>query len=192
MKVLAFNGSPREQGNTGVLIRTVFEVLEKHGIETELLQLGGSNIRGCTACYSCFESKDESCPEIQDDVLNEYFAKMQQADGIIIGSPTYFANVSTEVKALIDRAGLLAIANGYALKRKVGAAVISVRRAGACNVFDAINKFFLINQMLVSGSSYWNLGVGHTEAKVEDDEEGLRTMRTLGENMAWLLEKTAG
>jgi multimeric flavodoxin WrbA len=192
MKVIAFNGSPREESNTGVLIRTVFEVLEKHGIETEMLPLGRSNIRGCTACYSCFESKDGSCPEIQDDVLNEYFAKMVQADGIIIGSPTYFANVSTEVKALIDRAGLLAIANGHALKRKVGAAVISVRRAGAANVFDAINKFFLINQMLVPGSSYWNLGIGHKEVKVEDDQEGLRTMRVLGENMAWLLEKTAG
>lgn len=192
MKVIAFNGSPREAGNTEALIHTVFEVLEKHGIETEMLPLGQTNIRGCTACYSCFESKDGSCPAIQDDVLNEYFSKMQQADGIIIGSPTYFANVSTEVKALIDRAGLLAIANGYALKRKVGAAVVSVRRAGAANVFDAINKFFLINQMLVAGSSYWNLGIGHTEARVEDDEEGLRTMRTLGENMAWLLEKTAG
>jgi multimeric flavodoxin WrbA len=191
MKVIAFNGSPREESNTGVLIRTVFEVLEERGIETEMLPLGRSDIRGCTACYSCFEAKDGSCPEIQDDVLNEYFSKMQLADGIIIGSPTYFSNVSTEVKALIDRAGLLAIANGYALKRKVGAAVVAVRRAGATNVFDAINKFFLINQMLVPGSSYWNLGVGHTEAKIEDDEEGLRTMRILGENMAWLLEKTA-
>jgi multimeric flavodoxin WrbA len=114
---------------------------------------------------------------------------MLEADGIIIGSPTYFANVSTEVKALIDRAGLVAIANGHMLKRKVGAAVVAVRRAGATDAFDAINKFFLINQMIVPGSVYWNLGLGQGEEDVKNDEEGLNTMRILGGNMAWLLRK---
>jgi multimeric flavodoxin WrbA len=114
---------------------------------------------------------------------------MLEADGIIIGSPTYFANVSTEVKALIDRAGLVAIANGHMLKRKVGVAVVAVRRAGATDAFDAINKFFLINQMIVPGSVYWNLGLGLGEKEVKNDEEGLNTMRILGENMAWLLRK---
>lgn len=114
---------------------------------------------------------------------------MIEADGIIIGSPTYFANVSSEVKALIDRAGMLAIANGYSLKRKVGAAVIAVRRAGATNAFDAINKFFLINQLIVPGSVYWNLGVGFEREDVGNDEEGLKTMKLLGENMAWLIKK---
>jgi multimeric flavodoxin WrbA len=116
--------------------------------------------------------------------------KMFEADGIIIGSPTYFANVSSEVKALIDRAGLIAITNGYLLKRKAGAAVVAVRRAGATNAFDAINKFFFINQVIVPGSAYWNLGVGEAEKDVGKDEEGLNTMKILGENMAWLLKKT--
>jgi len=117
---------------------------------------------------------------------------MIDADGIIIGSPTYFSNVSTEVKALIDRAGLVAIANGHMLQRKVGAAVVAVRRAGAANVFDAINKFFFINQFMVPGSIYWNLGIGLNEQEVKNDEEGLNTMKVLGQNMAWLLKKING
>ena len=114
---------------------------------------------------------------------------MVEADGIIIGSPTYFSNVTTEIKALIDRAGLVSIANGHMLKRKVGLAVVAVRRAGAVNTFDAINKFFLINQAIVPGSVYWNLGIGLDKGDVESDEEGMNTMQVLGENMAWLLKK---
>ncbi len=114
---------------------------------------------------------------------------MAEADGIIIGSPTYFANVSSEVKALIDRAGLVAIGNGHMLKRKVGAAVVAVRRAGATETFDAINKFFFINQMIVPGSVYWNLGLGLGEQEVKADDEGIRTMTVLGQNMAWLLKR---
>lgn len=188
MKVVAFNGSPRKGGNTATLIGYVFEELEKHGIETELVQLGGKEIRGCIACYKCFQTKDQHCG-LKKDFLNECIQKMVEADGIIIGSPTYFSNVSTEVKALIDRVGLVAIANDYMLKRKVGAAVVAVRRAGATDTFDAINKLFFINQMIVPGSVYWNLGVGLEKKDVEKDEEGIKTMRMLGENMAWLLKK---
>ncbi len=190
MKVIAFNGSPNKKGNTAMLINKVFDELQKEGIETELLQLGGKNIKGCLACMKCFEMQDNTCVTGKDDILNEYYQKMLEADGIIIGSPTYFSNVSSEVKALIDRAGLVAIANGHSLKRKVGAAVVAVRRAGATDVFDAINKFYFINQVIVPGSSYWNMGFGLNKEEVKDDEEGMDTMKILGENMAWLLKKT--
>jgi len=188
MKVLAINGSPRKNGNTALLIDTVFAELKKEGIETEQVQLGGKKIHGCMACMKCFENQNKRC-SMDNDILNVLVTKMFEADGIIIGSPTYFANVSSEVKALIDRAGLVAIANGYMLKRKVGAAVIAVRRAGATDAFDAINKFFFINQVIVPGSVYWNLGLGQEEKEAGNDEEGLNTMKILGENMAWLLKK---
>ncbi|MGB2770158.1 MAG: flavodoxin family protein [Candidatus Zixiibacteriota bacterium] len=191
MKVFAFNGSARKDGNTAALINLVFGELEKEGIETELYQLAGKKIRGCMACYKCFQNKDQRC-SVTNDVLNECIEKMLEADGIILGSPTYFANVSTEIKALIDRAGLVAKANGDMFRRKVGAAVVAVRRAGSVFVFDAINHFFFINQMTVPGASYWNLGIGREKGEVERDEEGVQTMRVLGENMAWLLKKSQG
>ncbi|MEW6410799.1 MAG: flavodoxin family protein [Nitrospirota bacterium] len=190
MKVVAFNGSPRKKGNTYNSIQVVFEELEKEGIETELVQLGGANIRGCKACYKCFENKDGKCSV--DDDLNGFVQKMIEADGIIIGSPTYFSNVSTEVKALIDRAGLVSRANGDLLKRKVGAAVVSARRAGATYVYSSINFFFGINHMIIPGSSYWNLGIGRNPGDVMNDEEGVRTFRNLGQNMSWLLKKLYG
>jgi len=188
MKVVALNGSPRKNGNTAALIDTVLVELQKQGIETEKIQLGGKQIHGCMACGKCFENKDGHCA-IGNDILNDVVDKIAAADGVIIGSPTYFANVSTEVKALIDRAGLVAIANGYMLKRKVGLAVVAVRRAGATEAFNAINKFFFINQVIVPGSIYWNLGIGQKAGEVKDDKEGMKTMRVLGENMAWLLKK---
>ncbi|MGB2990303.1 MAG: flavodoxin family protein [Candidatus Zixiibacteriota bacterium] len=191
MKVFAFNGSARKDGNTAALINLVFGELEKEGIETELYQLAGKKIRGCMACYKCFQNKDQRC-SVTNDVLNECIEKMLEADGIILGSPTYFANVSTEIKALIDRAGLVAKANGEMFRRKVGAAVVAVRRAGSVFVFDAINHFFFISQMIVPGASYWNLGIGRDKGDVEKDEEGVQTMKVLGENMAWLLKKSQG
>ena len=190
MKVIAFNGSPRKKGNTAMLVNSVFDELKKEGIETEFLQLGGKDIKGCLGCMKCFEVQDNTCVSRKDDILNEYLQKMIEADGIIIGSPTYFSNVSSEVKAFIDRAGLVSIANGHLLKRKVGAAVVAVRRAGATDVFDAINKFFFINQIIVPGSIYWNMGFGFNREEVKDDEEGMNTMKILGENMGWLLKKT--
>lgn len=188
MKVVAFNGSPRANGNTALLIDAVLEELRKEGIETERIQVGGRKIHGCTACGKCFENRDRHCV-IKGDILNGLADKMVAADGIIIGSPTYFANVSSETKALIDRAGMVAIANGHMLRRKVGAAVVAVRRAGATGAFDAINKFFFINQFIVPGSIYWNLGFGLEEGDAGNDPEGLATMRVLGENMAWLLQR---
>ena len=188
MKVIAFNGSARKDGNTAVLLNGVLEELNKAGIQTELFQLAGKTIHGCKACYQCFKNQNKRC-SVDDDVLNECIEKMVEADGIILGSPVYFADVTAEIKALMDRSGLVAIANGGIYKRKVGAAVVVARRAGTIHAFDSLNHFFFISQMIVPGSSYWNVGFGREKGEVQKDEEGLRTMKTLGENMAWLLGK---
>jgi multimeric flavodoxin WrbA len=188
MKVAAFNGSPRKQGNTSHLIDLVLSELADRGIETEKYQLGGKKIHGCRACYKCMENQDRLCV-FNEDCVNECIDLMLESDGIVLGSPTYFSNVTAEMKALIDRAGLVAKVNGDILKRKAGAAVVAVRRAGGIHAFNSINHFFLINQMVVPGSIYWNLAIGRDPGEVGSDEEGMRTMKTLGENMAWLLGK---
>jgi multimeric flavodoxin WrbA len=188
MKVVAFNGSARKEGNTAALVNKVFSQLEKEGVATELVELAGRKVRGCIACMKCFENRDRLC-NVRNDYINECIEKMDQADGVILASPVYFADVSPELKAVIDRAGMVGIANDYMFKRKVGAAVIAVRRGGAVAAFDSINHFFFIEQMVVPGSSYWNFGVGRNPGDVESDEEGIRTMVVLGQNMAWLLGK---
>ncbi len=188
MKVLGINGSSRKDGNTAIMIKSVFDELEKEGIETELLQLSGKTIHGCKACRKCFEKKDKRCAFDRDD-FNECLAKMIEADGIILGSPTYFTDVTAEMKGLIDRAGFVSFANKRFFRRKTGAAVVAVRRAGSIHVFDTINHFFFITEMMVPGSSYWNMGFGMDKGDVEKDEEGLRTMRVLGENMAWMMKR---
>lgn len=189
MKVVAFNGSPRVKGNTAQSIQIVFEELEKEGIETELIQLGGKKVFGCLACGRCFEKKNNRCIR-EDDEMNSYIQKIQEADGIIIGSPTYFSNVSTEVKALIDRVGFVSKANdGNLLRGKVGTAVVSVRRAGSNFVYAAINFFFGIAEMIIPGSSYWNMTLALEPGDVQKDEEGIATFRTLGKNMAYLLKQ---
>lgn len=188
MKVVAFNGSPRKEGNTATLIKYVFEELEKEGIETELVNIGGKRTIGCTACMKCFQNKDQKCI-FDDDFVNNCIQKMIDADGIILASPTYFTDITTEMKALIDRAGFVSKANGDLLKRKVGASVVAVRRAGSLHAFATMNNFFTISQMIIPGSSYWNMGIGGAPGEVQKDEEGIRTMRTLGQNMAWLMKK---
>lgn len=191
MKVVAFSGSARRDGNTAILVRHVFAALEKEGIDTELVQLAGERIRGCIACYQCWQKKDGACV-VKDDIVNSCIEKMRGADGIILASPTYFADITSEIKALMDRSGMVARANGDMFRRKAGAAVIAVRRGGAIHAFDSLNHFFLIGQMIIPGSSYWNIGVGRQIGEVENDEEGLQTMKALGENMAWLLKRIAG
>jgi len=188
MKVIAFNGSARKDGNTAILIKMVFEELGKEGISTELFQFAGKSIHGCIACGKCFENKNKRCA-VTNDVANECIAKMEEADGIILGSPTYFADLTPEMKALIDRSGFVAKANGNMFKRKVGASVVAVRRAGAIHAFDSINHFFFISEMIVPGSSYWNIGMGREAGEVIKDGEGIETMRVLGRNMAWLMKK---
>jgi len=188
IKVVLFNGSPREKGNTYHCLRMVMNELEQEQIKFELIWIGMEKLSQCRECYLCNENQNKKC-SIEDDKMNEYIAKMLDADGIIIGSPTFFSNVTAPIKALIDRAGLVAKVNGDMLKRKVGAAVIAVRRAGATTVMSAINYFFLINQMIVPGSSYWNMGFGLEPGEVEEDKEGKKTFENLGKNMAWLLKK---
>jgi multimeric flavodoxin WrbA len=188
MKVVAFNGSARRKGNTAFLLNRVTAELNKEGIQTEIVHLAGRSIQGCIACMKCHRNKDRRCT-VDTDYLNECIAKMDAADGILLGSPTYFADVSTEMKALIDRAGMVAKANDDMFRRKVGAAVVAVRRAGAIHAFDSMNHFFLIGQMIVPGASYWNIGIGLDRGDVAADSEGLQTMDTLGQNMAWLMKR---
>ena len=185
MKVVAFNGSPRKDGNTTILINHVFRELEKEGVETELVQLSGKKIHGCIACYKCFENKDQRCA-VKDDIANECIEKMIKAEGIILGSPVYFTDVTAEMKALIDRAGLVSMANGGMYKNKVGGTVIAVRRSGAVHTLGTLNHFFLAGQMIIIGRG---IGVGRDKGDVEKDEEGLQAVRALGQRMAWLLKK---
>ena len=188
MKVIAFNGSPHKEGNTYSLLKIACDSLNDEGIQTEIMHIGGKQIHGCLACRKCFQNKDNKCIQ-NGDVVNVCIEKMIEADGILIGSPTYFSDLTPEVKALIDRAGFVGFANNGLYKRKLGAAVVAVRRAGAIHVFDSINHFFLISQMIIPGSSYWNLGVSGRSGTISGDEEGIRTMQNLGKNMAWLLKK---
>jgi multimeric flavodoxin WrbA len=188
MKVLGINCSPRKGGNTEILIKEVFRALEKEGIKTEFFQLGGKRVSGCIACMKCKKEGDGRCHQ-KNDIINECIKKMNKADGIIIGSPVYNADVTADAKALLEVSSYALRASGSPLKRKVGAGVIAVRRAGAVHSFDSINHFFLINEMIIPGSSYWNIGIGREKGEVLKDEEGMKTMKVLGENMAWLLKK---
>lgn len=191
MKVVAFNGSPRGESNTAILIRHVFTELRKEGIETEMASLAGKPLRGCLGCYKCYINQNRQCVQGKD-ALNAYVQKMIEADGIILGSPVYVASVPSEMKALIDRAVMVNKANGGLLRRKVGAAVVSVRRGGMVTAFDTLNHFFLMSEMVVPGSSYWSFAFGLEKGDVDKDQEGIQTMQVLGQNMAWLMKKLHG
>ncbi|MCL2357228.1 MAG: flavodoxin family protein [Defluviitaleaceae bacterium] len=185
MKVLAINGSPRKNGNTAAMIETVLNVLKEGGAETEIYQAGGRLVQGCLACGKCRETKGKC---VTDDWVNEVYGKMVAADAIIIGSPTYFADLTPETKAVIDRCGYMARSTN-ALSRKVGAAVSAVRRAGGIHTLDSIQHFFFISDMIVPGSTYWNMSLSLAEGDYpEKDAEGYGTMKRLGENILWLLE----
>ncbi|MGE5808693.1 MAG: flavodoxin family protein [Nitrospirota bacterium] len=188
MKVIAFNGSARKEGNTAVLLNLVLDELKAEGIETEMYSLAGKPIQGCIACMKCFEKKNRRC-NVDKDIVNECIQKMIEADGILLGSPTYFADVSASMKALIERCGMVGKANANLYKRKIGAAVVAVRRAGGIHVFNSLNYFFTISGMIIPGSSYWNVGIGRTPGEVKGDAEGVQTMKDLGRNMAWLMKK---
>lgn len=189
MKVVAFNGSGRKDGNTYLLLQTVLDEIEKEGIETELVQLPEREpIQGCVACYRCMQMKNMKCA-IDTDPFNEYFEKISRAEGLLLGSPVYFSDVTAGMKALIERSGLVGRANGNVLRRKVGAGVLAVRRAGSNHAFSTMNYLFLISEMVIPGSSYWNMSIGRTPGEVLQDAEGIETMKTLGTNMAWLMKK---
>ncbi len=185
MYAIAVNGSPRTGGNTEILLKETLYQLDDNGWETELAKVGGTAIRGCLACYKCFENIDNECI-IKTDGFNEIFAKLLNADAMILGSPTYFAAVSADLKALLEKAGLVAIANDHAFSGKIGAAVVAVRRGGATHAFDSINHMFQMSRMIIPGSTYWNMGVGRDKGEVRDDEEGMANMRHLGKVIDWL------
>ena len=185
MKALAINGSPRKNGNTGMLLNEVLAPLNQAGWDTSLLHVGGGKVKGCIACYKCFENKDLRCA-VKNDILNDVLAEMLAADALILGSPTYFADVTADLKAVLDRSGLVNIANGGAFAGKIGAAVVAVRRGGATHVFDSINHMFLMSGMIVPGSSYWNIGYGLNPGDVANDKEALANMRHLGQAIDWL------
>jgi multimeric flavodoxin WrbA len=185
MYALAVNGSPRKEGNTELLLREVLTELKGTGWETELVKVGGTSIRGCIACQKCFENKDNEC-SVKKDKFNDVFAKMLKADAMILGSPTYFAAVSADLKALIERAGYVAYANNHAFSGKIGAAVVAVRRGGATHVYDTINHMFQMSRMIIPGSTYWNMGFGLDKGEVLKDDEGLANMRHLAKCIDWL------
>lgn len=185
MHVLGINGSPRKGGNTSILLQKLLDTAGAQGCSTEFFQLGGQVVRGCIACGACSKRKNKQCA-LKDDCFNELFGKMLLADAIVIGSPTYFADVSAETKALLDRAGHVALANGRLFRGKIGAAVIAVRRGGAIHTFDTINHMYLMSQMIVPGSVYWNMGIGLEKGDVNEDAEGLNNMVNLGATIAWL------
>lgn len=189
MRVVAFNGSGRKDGNTCLLLKIVLEELDKEGLETELIQMAERDpIQGCVSCFRCMERKNMRCA-IETDPFNDYFRKISEADGILLGSPVYFSDITAGMKALIERCGFVARANGNLLRRKVGAGVIAVRRAGSNHSLASLNYLFLISEMIIPGSSYWNMGIGRNPGEAAGDAEGVETMRTLGRNMAWLLKK---
>ena len=188
MKVLGINGSPHKNGNTSLLIKTVFQELKNEGIETELIHIAQKPVRGCKGCLKCVKNQNKQCV-FDDDIMNECIGKMTAADGIILGSPTYFTDVTAEMKALIDRAGMVSIANGGIFKHKAGGSVVAVRRGGATHAFDTMNHFLHYMQMFLVGASYWNMVYGWAPGEVNNDKEGIENMKTLGKNMAYLLKK---
>ncbi|MDR2339526.1 MAG: flavodoxin family protein [Deltaproteobacteria bacterium] len=187
MTVLAVNGSPRPKGNTSVMIEWCLEAIEDGGLKTEVYQVGGKPVLGCKACYGCARQEKPRC--VQKDFMNELIAKAIEAEALILASPVYFADLTPELKAVIDRLGYVSLHHGSLLARKPGAAVVVARRAGHVHTFDSINHFFGINQMLTVGSRYWNLGVARDPGEIQDDREAQETMRLLGANIAWLVNK---
>ena len=190
MKVLAINGSPRKNGNTSIMLGWIAEELAKEGIETEIIKVGGQVVRGCLACGACGKNKDMRCIQ-KDDIVNDIIQKMADTQGLVMASPVYFADLTPELKAVIDRSGYVLKANGNPMRRKAGAGLAVARRAGHVHTFDSINHFFGIMDMYTVGSSYWNVATARTPGEVNEDEEGQSTMRTLGQNLAYILKKLA-
>lgn len=187
MKVVAFNGSPKEEGNTYQAIKIATEELQKSGIEIEIIHVGNKLIRGCMACGQCAKNKNERCV-VHTDEVNEWIQKMKEADGIIIGSPVHYSAIGGTMKAFLDRAFYVCGANGGMLRHKVGAAVVAVRRSGGVPTFDQLNHYINYSEMLMPASNYWSVIHGARPGEVLQDEEGVQIMRVLGQNMAWLMK----
>jgi len=185
-KVILINGSPKAQGNTYQALKLVSDQLENEGISTEIIHIGNKNIRGCLACGACQINKNEKCA-IEDDV-NEIIQKLKTADGIVIGSPVYYASIAGTMKSFLDRTFYVASANGGLFRHKVGASVVAVRRSGEVATFDHLNHYFTITEMFVASSNYWNVIHGRMPGEALQDEEGTQTMRVLAKNMAFLIK----
>lgn len=186
MRVVAFNGSPRKNGNTFNAIKMVAEELEKENIKVEIIQVGSKTIRGCIACYKCAQNKNEKCSI--DDEVNEWIQKIKKADGIILGSPVYFSGIAGTFKCFLDRAFLVSSVNGGLFRQKVGVAVVADRRSGGVSTFDQLLHYLHYAEMVVPSSNYWNVIFGRNPGEVLKDEEGMQIMRILGKNMAWTLK----
>ena len=186
MKVVAFNGSPKSEGNTYHAIKILADELENQGIEVEIIHVGNKVIRGCTACNSCFKSRNERC--IIDDEVNNWIQKIKEADGIIFGSPVHFSSIGATMKSFLDRAMYVASANKSLFRHKVGAAVVAVRRSGGIPAFNQLNNYISYSEMLMPNSNYWNVIHGTKPGDAVQDDEGVQIMRVLGKNMAWLMK----
>ena len=184
MKVLMINGSPRGEGNTYIALREMEKIFKEEGIETEILQVGNKAVRGCIACGSC--AKNGKC--VFDDAVNEAAPKFAECDGLVVGSPVYYASANATLIAFLDR---LFYSTGFDKTMKVGASVVAARRGGLSATFDELNKYFTISGMPVASSQYWNSIHGRTPGEAEKDGEGLQTMRVLAKNMAFLMKSIA-
>lgn len=188
MKVVAINGSPRKGGNTELMLKKVLEAVEKHGVETQFIQIGGTNIHGCRGCWACKSLQNRKCV-CDDDILNGILEDVFNADAIVLGTPSYFSDMTPELKSFIDRAGVVALGNGKLFKHKIGAGVIAQRRGGGTSIQASLHHMFLMSEMIIPGSTYWNLGFGREKEEVLSDEEAMQNMENLGENIYWLLDK---
>ena len=186
MKVVAFNGSPRKEGNTYHALKTVCAQLEAEGIETEIVWTGGQDIKSCRACNMCARNRDGKCV-LQGDDVNEWIAKMVQADGILLGAPVHFSGMAAGFKTFLDRAFYVCGNNGSLLRHKVGAAVAAVRRSGGVATVDGMYHYLTYSEMLLATSNYWNVTHGTRPGDTVQDGEGMQIMEVLGRNMAWLL-----
>lgn len=187
MKVVAFNGSPNQEGNTYHAIKVITQELKAEGIEVEIVHVGNKVIKGCIACGGCVRNKNEKCVFPGDEV-NDWIQKMKEADGIILGSPVHYSSISATMKAFLDRAFYVTSVNKSMLRHKVGATVVAVRRSGGVTTFDQLNNYINYSEMLMPTSNYWNVIHGTKPGDAQEDAEGNQIMRVLGKNMAWLLK----
>ncbi len=188
MKVVAINGSPRKGGNTEIMLNAVLEPLNQAGVETKIIQVGGKNIHGCRGCWACQKLLNRKCA-FNDDIVNDILEDLFSADAIIWGTPSYYSNMTPELKALIDRAGIVASANGKLFRHKVGAAVIAERRGGGSFIQASIHEMMLMSEMIIPGSTYWNFGFGRDKGEISADAEAMANMKNLGENILMLIQK---
>lgn len=188
MKVVAINGSPRKGGNTEIMLNAVLEPIKAAGIETKIIQVGGQNIHGCRGCWACQKLLNRKCA-FNDDIVNDILEDLFSADAIIWGTPSYYSNMTPELKALIDRAGIVASANGKLFRHKVGAAVIAERRGGGSFIQASIHEMMLMSEMIIPGSTYWNFGFGRDKGEISADAEAMANMKNLGENILMLIQK---